>query len=133
MNRFKNFFHGIYGIDGLSCGLLFLSLLINLITTLIPVEGIQMLNPVSLLPLLLCLLRFFSHNHRKRQRENERFMRIMRPLFEYFDQKSEEREQAQIFRFFKCPACSQKILVPRGKGKIEITCPKCRTSFIKRT
>lgn len=91
MNRFKNFFHGIYGIDGLSCGLLFLSLLINLLTTLIPAEGIQMLNPVSLLPLLLCLLRFFSHNHRKRQRENERFMRIMRPLFEYFDQKSEER------------------------------------------
>ena len=133
MNRFKNFFHGIYGIDGLSCGLLFLSLLINLITTLIPVEGIRMLNPVSLLPLLLCLLRFFSHNHRKRQRENERFMRIMRPLFEYFAQKSEEREQAQIFRFFKCPACSQKIRVPRGKGKIEITCPKCGNKFIKKT
>ena len=29
--------------------------------------------------------------------------------------------------------CRQKIRVPRGKGKIEITCPSCRSKFIKRT
>ena len=118
MNRFKNFFHGIYGIDGLSCGLLLLSVLINLLTAVIPVESVQRLNPVGLLPLLLCLLRFFSHDHQKRRRENERFLKLMRPLFEYFDRKSEEREQAQIFRFFKCPACSRRFAFPEERARL---------------
>ncbi|HIX72076.1 MAG: hypothetical protein KH268_06420 [Clostridiales bacterium] len=133
MDRFKNFFHGIYGIDALSCGLLFLSILINVLTAVIPVPALQRLNPIGLIPLLICILRFFSHNHTRRARENERFLRMMQPVFEYFDRKSEEREQAQIFRFFKCPSCGQKIRVPRGKGKIEITCPKCGNKFIKKT
>ena len=133
MDRFKNFFHGIYGMDGLSCGLLFLSILINVLTAVIPVEAVQRLNAVGLIPILICILRFFSHNRARRERETERFLKIMRPLFEYFDRKSEEREQARIFRFFNCPACSQKIRVPKGKGKIEITCPKCGNKFIKKT
>lgn len=133
MNRFNNFFHGIYGMDGLSCGLLFLSVVINLVTALIPAENIQRWNPLCLIPLFLCLFRFFSHKHEKRRRENDLFLKIMRPLFEYCDQKSEEREQKQLFRFFKCPSCTQKIRVPKGKGKIEITCPKCGNKFIKKT
>lgn len=44
-----------------------------------------------------------------------------------------EREQKKIYRFFVCPSCSQKVRVPRGKGRIEITCPKCRTAFIKKS
>ena len=119
--------------DGLSCGLLFLSILINVLTAVIPVGAVQRLNAVGLIPILICILRFFSHNRARRERENERFLKIMRPLFEYFDRKSEEREQARIFRFFNCPACSQKIRVPKGKGKIEITCPKCGNKFIKKT
>ena len=133
MDRFKNFFHGIYGMDGLSCGLLFLSILINVLTAVIPVEAVQRLNAVGLIPILICILRFFSHNRARRERENERFLKIMRPLFEYFDRKSEEREQARIFRFFNCPACSQKIRVPKGKGKIEITCPKCGNAFVRKS
>lgn len=133
MERFKNFFHGIYGFDGLSCGLLFLSILINLVTAVIPVEAVQRCNGISFLPMLLFFFRFFSHNHKKREQENEKFMKMFRPVFEYFDQKNQEREQAQIFRFFKCPACTQKIRVPKGKGKIEITCPKCGNKFIKKT
>ncbi|MCD8019730.1 MAG: hypothetical protein LUF92_09185 [Clostridiales bacterium] len=133
MKHLKSFFHGIYGFDGLSCGLLFLSVLINLLTALIPVASVQRWNAVSLIPILICILRFFSHKRYKRDRENQQFMRLLHPFFEYFDRKSQEREQAQIFRFFKCPVCAQKIRVPKGKGKIEITCPKCGNKFIKKT
>ncbi|MCC8029243.1 MAG: zinc-ribbon domain-containing protein [Lachnospiraceae bacterium] len=44
-----------------------------------------------------------------------------------------QREQKKYYRFFMCPRCSQKVRVPKGKGRIEITCPKCRTSFIRKT
>ena len=44
-----------------------------------------------------------------------------------------QREQRKYYRFFVCPHCSQKVRVPKGKRKIEITCPKCRTSFIRKT
>ena len=42
-------------------------------------------------------------------------------------------QDRKYFKFFKCPACRQKIRVPRGKGKIEITCPRCGDRFIKKT
>ena len=44
-----------------------------------------------------------------------------------------EKEQKKIYKFYTCSTCGQKVRVPKGKGKIEITCPKCKNTFIKRT
>lgn len=133
MNGFKDFLRGIYGFDGLSCGLVFLGILINLVTAFAPYEAMQKWNIISFIPLLICIFRFFSHNHEKRTRENMRFIQMMHTLFDYFDKRGQKKEQSRIFKFFKCNACGQKIRVPRGKGKIEITCPKCGNKFIKKT
>ena len=36
-------------------------------------------------------------------------------------------------RYFDCPKCRQLVRVPRGKGKIAITCPRCKEKFIRKT
>ena len=50
------------------------------------------------------------------------------------EKQSEKRwAQRSTYRFFKCPQCKQTVRVPKGRGKICITCPKCKTEFIKKS
>lgn len=143
MEKLKEYLKSIYGLDALSCGCVLLSVVINLITLLLLMSGIGRARVWSLLcyiPLLICIFRFFSTNRAKRVRENEWFIRKIEPFIRkrpdndysegYQEKQKEDRRQ---FKFFKCPACRQKIRVPRGKGRIEITCPRCGDRFIKKT
>lgn len=132
MRNLGRFFEGIYGFDGLSCGLILLGVVMNLIMGLVPSKAVNQCSVLSFLPLLICILRVLSHNHERRRRENQRFIAMIRPLCESMIRRGEEREEAKLFRFFKCPACGQKLRVPKGKGRVEITCPKCGERFIKK-
>ena len=42
-------------------------------------------------------------------------------------------EQRKEYKIFQCKSCGRKIRVPRGKGKIEVTCPVCGNKKICRT
>ena len=46
---------------------------------------------------------------------------------------SKRYAENQMFRYFSCPRCKQQIRVPKSRGRISITCPKCGTQFIKKT
>ena len=133
----NSFFDKCYGIDALSVFLILISIVLNLITLIRPSGNFLYLGIPGLLLLLLCVFRGISGNHKARERENEKFLDIIEPIFHGMDDRAqrreEEKEQKKIFKFFKCPSCHQKIRVPKGKGRIEITCPKCETRFIKKT
>lgn len=137
MGNKKHFFDKYYGVDALSVFLILISILLNLITFLCPSGVFLYLGIPGILLLLLCVLRGISGDHEARERENEKFLDIVEPVFHAMDERTvrraEEKEQKKIFKFFKCPSCHQKIRVPKGKGRIEITCPKCETRFIKKT
>ncbi len=49
------------------------------------------------------------------------------------ERRKAQRQDKKYYKYFNCPNCNQKVRVPKGKGKIEITCPKCKTSFIRKT
>ena len=72
--------------------------------------------------LTLALLRMFSRNIPARRRENAWLLGLFR-----------RPADAKTHRRFRCPKCHQKVRVPRGKGKIQITCPQCGEKFIKKT
>lgn len=71
--------------------------------------------------LLWCIFRMYSKNIEARRRENRMFTAFVSHL------KDKEH------RYFRCPQCRQTVRVPRGRGKINIRCPKCSRQFIKKT
>ena len=39
----------------------------------------------------------------------------------------------KVYHYYRCPKCRQKLRVPRGRGRIQISCPRCGTQFIKKS
>lgn len=120
---------GRYGVDQLTWVLLVLSLLLSLCGSIFRV---QLLGILCWAVLVVCYLRIFSRNIYARQLENQRFMQFWWKL-KNGRSKRPSREQRKNYKVFSCPTCKQKLRVPRGKGKISISCPKCGRSFIKKT
>lgn len=128
--KFKHFMRGRYGIDQLSIALLIFSLVLSLINGLI---HSSLLTVVDLCALFLCYFRVLSKNLYARQQENFKFLRIWHTLKNTFLNKWHYVKGMKTHKYFKCPNCKQKLRVPRGKGKVCITCPKCKHELHKRT
>lgn len=126
---FRRLMMGRYGVDQLTWVLLVLSLLLSLCGSIFRV---QLLGILCWAVLVVCYLRIFSRNIYARQLENQRFMQFWWKLKNGCSKRS-SREQRKNYKVFSCPTCKQKLRVPRGKGKISISCPKCGRSFIKKT
>ena len=80
-----------------------------------------------------CYFRMFSRNISGRNEENQKYLSWTAGIRRSFTQTKNRIVQSKDYHIYKCPACGQKIRIPRGKGKICITCPKCRHEFEKRS
>ncbi len=66
--------------------------------------------------------RVFSRNIVKRQAENRWYESKMKYL-------KTRISQSKQYRFYTCPNCKAHLRVPRGVGKITVTCAKCGHKF----
>jgi len=130
MNWLKNFMMERYGVDQLSMVLLILSVLLALIAQL---ASLPLLAFISYIPLGICIYRMLSRNRAKRSMENYKFFMLISPLYSRFKQTQSRIKDIKTHRFFKCPNCKATLRLPKGKGRINITCPKCKTKFEKET
>ena len=120
--KFRSFMVGRYGTDKLNMAILCTGLVVCLISPFFDSPQINLLlTAVSYGLMFWALYRSFSRNTYKRYQENRKFL-------QFFD-RLKDREH----RYFDCPKCRQMVRVPRGKGKISITCPRCREKFVKKT
>lgn len=118
---FQRFMYGRYGSDKLNMMLLAVAVVLLLVSNF---DGLYWLGIVAYVPLLLSIYRMYSRNIYKRRQENLRFLSLV--------SKVKTRVTDRDHRYFKCPKCKQTVRVPKGVGKIAITCPKCREKFTKK-
>ncbi len=131
-NRFIQFMRGRYGFDLFSKYLFLLSVVIILLSSAFRERSISMFfYLIGWIVLVYCCVRVFSKNTQKRYAENQKFMERTSDLRGYFQKISGDLSQRKQYHIYRCPGCKQKIRIPRGKGKIEVRCPKCGTTFIK--
>ena len=118
----RRFMAGRYGTDKLSLAILGAALVLSVISTFLGTSMAHLvLTLLSYALMYWALFRVFSRNTYARYEENRKFLR-------FFD-----RLKDRSHRYFNCPKCRQTVRVPRGKGKIAITCPRCKERFIQKT
>lgn len=121
---------GRNGADQLSFAILVLYFIILIIGTIF---RIPFISYITLLLIIWSFFRIFSKNRMKRARENAAFMGKIYPIQNKWRTKRTEWKERKTYAFYSCPSCKQRLRVPKGKGKITITCPKCKTKFDKKT
>ena len=146
-NRFYQFMQGRNGVDDLSKFLNragFVSLVLAIICSILTVAFSNhamtaaivfrvlyfVLYGVGLVLFIWAYFRIFSRNVAKRQKENTRFVYQKQRIKRYIASKKQEFQDRKVYRYFKCPQCGQRMRAPRNKGKIRVTCSKCKNIFV---
>ena len=99
--------------------------------------------------LVLMVLRMTSRNTAKRNQENMRYLTIVTGIKDWFRRtfrkgsssyggyaprakragKNPSWNELKQYKYFICPQCTQRLRVPRGKGRIRVTCTNCGNVF----
>lgn len=132
-NFIQRLMYGRYGTDQLNLFLLVVFFLLWLAQAFVRNQiAAAVLSWVSLLLAAAMIFRIMSRNYSRRRAENDAFLKVFGPVIHWFKRKrNQARDKDHVY--FKCPTCSQTLRVPRGKGKISITCRNCGTVFQEKT
>lgn len=132
--KFMRFMQGRYGVDQLSKAMLITGLIVILLSSFFTRTGAGTLFYfLGWILIIYCYFRIFSRNISKRYAENQAYLAKTYKIRTFFQRQKNSLNQRKVYHIYKCPGCKQKIRIPRGKGKIEIRCPKCGTTFIKKS
>ncbi|WP_242877050.1 hypothetical protein [Alkaliphilus peptidifermentans] len=130
MNLLKKFMVGRYGADQLSIFLLIVSMIITLISR---ITGSSILMTISYIPLILTGYRMLSKDLKKRSMENYKFAIFVSPIYSKFKKVQYRIKDFKTHKYYRCAKCKTTLRVPRGKGKILITCTRCKDKFTRET
>ena len=119
---FRRFMAGRYGTDRLNTVILVAGVIVCILPMFIRNPVLTLLFTLISYGLMFwAIFRMFSRNTYQRHKENSRFLMMIDNITD------------RNYKYFECPRCHQAVRVPRKKGKISITCPKCKEKFVRKT
>ena len=135
-DKFNKFMQGRYGVDELSRFTMGAALVLIILTMFITMFNRNLgsiFDFLGLVAIVYAYFRIFSRNIQQRYAENQKYLQMTSKFWLRFNKEKNLMKQRKTHHIYSCPGCGQKVRIPRGKGKIEIECPKCHTKFVKRS
>ncbi len=128
--KFRQFMVGRYGFDELCAAAIGVGCLLTFLSNF---RVLRFFCPIALLLIGFALWRMLSKNIAKRSEERIKFLQLTdkpREELKFFSNKIKDRK---THKYFRCKNCGATLRIPKGKGKINVTCPKCRFKVQKKT
>ena len=122
--------YGRYGMDELGKFLWALVMIMLIVNLFVPN---LILTAVMLVTIILMYARFFSKRYDRRRAENSAYLKLSGPFRRTFSTLYLRIRDRKSYRYYYCPDCRQRLRVPKGKGMITNTCPKCHKKFDARS
>ncbi len=112
-NRLYSFMYGRYGVDKLSYALWIISIVLSVAIIFIPIVAVKIsLQLLSVLLLIYVFFRMFSRNHYKRRKENEKFIKLTKPISSFFKLNINRFKYRKTHCYRKCPHCKNQLRLP---------------------
>lgn len=122
--------YGRYGGDSLNLALMIFGLILAFFSS---VTGFWPLNTLSYALYFYAIFRILSKNIPARQKEYYTFLKVWTPVQKWFRIKKTAFLERKQYKYFRCPNCRQYLRAPRGRGRILVTCQRCRKEFNQKT
>ena len=130
MARMQQFMIGRYGNDEFTLFLLIISLIFSFLGNFKP---LRVLYFIGLIIICYSLFRAMSKNYEARRKELNWYLRWSEKPKAELKLLGNRFRDRKTHKYFKCRECKTVLRVPKNRGKIEITCPKCRAKIVKKT
>lgn len=127
--KLYRFMQGRYGNDRFNRFLM----AVTMVCLILSLLGVRLFYLLGLAGIIYTYFRMLSRNTYKRSLENNAYLRMTYKIRQFFATQKRDMQQRRTHHIYRCPSCRQKIRIPRGKGRIEIRCPKCGQTFIKKS
>jgi len=120
------FLRGRYGIDEFSKFLMMMGFALIILSSL---TGRSAVNLLGFLAMGFAYYRVLSKDYHKCSMQNRKYLQLRNRLSGSLQGQIRRFKERKIYRFYSCPECRQKVRIPKGRGKVKITCPKCAAEF----
>ena len=123
MARFSRWMYGRYGSDALGRFLLIVAVVLAVLSYL---PYLRVLSLLALAVLVWSNFRCFSKNIPRRRAELETFWRLKGKWNTVLSLRKRMWRERKTHRYVKCKHCRAVLRVPRGRGKVQVGCPRCK-------
>lgn len=131
--KIAQFMYGRRGTDEFARFLLIVTLVFIVLSWFFRGVIQSLFSLLTIVSLVYCYYRILSRDIYKRQKENAWYLQKKAAVQKWFRSLKDRWTQRKEYKFFRCPSCHSLLRVPKGKGKILLTCRKCGNRFERKS